>query len=139
MAFELLDVDFDKDGDEFNSYLWISHEHPYQRFFCLFCPIQGEGPEARTVAIRQSAQRRLAQAKSDPHIVWQKAVNEDNKIVGGALWKIYDKNPFEGANGPTAFWYPEGEARDYASECLRQFEEMRAKIARRPQLCEYQS
>lgn len=44
-----------------------------------------------------------------------------SKIVGGCLWKWYDENLFpDGIPKPNVHWWPEGEAKDFCDEIVRQ-------------------
>lgn len=137
MPLRLQEVDYSKDFDELIECEWISYENPNQPFFALFFPIHGDGPDARAEAIKEGTARQLEWHKSDPTSYWQKVVNEEGKIVAGALWKICPTNPFEHEEHLEVSWYAEGGARDYVSQALKLFEAPRARMAQRPQVCMY--
>ncbi|KAJ3454635.1 hypothetical protein MRS44_013235 [Fusarium solani] len=76
---------------------------------------------------------RLAQFGSNELL--GKVIDDNGKIVGACLWKICPTNPFEKHDGYSeAYWYPEGETREYVSKCLEQFDAPRRKMGARPQL-----
>jgi hypothetical protein len=137
MPFALLEVDTATDFVELIECEWISYEKPDQTFFRLFCPIQGTGPTAREDSIKESTSRQLAWHLADPTSYWQKVVNEEDKIVAGALWKICPTNPFEhhDEDHSEVTWYPEGGQRDYVSQALERFDAPRMRMAQRPQVC----
>lgn len=134
MSFQLLDVK-DEDFDELIACLWESYENPNQSFFRLFCPIHGDGPNAREESLKASTEGMMASYKEEPESYWQKVVNEEGKIVGAGYWKIFEKNPFpEPAH--EVDWYPEGETREYVSECIHVMTTPRERMGRRPHICE---
>ncbi|KAK5988395.1 hypothetical protein PT974_12549 [Cladobotryum mycophilum] len=134
MPLTLAEADLDKDFDELMLCNWQSFENPSQNFFRLFAPIHGTGPTAREDVQRDFTQRQLAFHKMDPRGTWFKAVNDDGKIVGGALWKIFPTNPFEQPppGNFQAFWYPEGGQRDFVTAALHRINAFRSKAATRP-------
>jgi hypothetical protein len=136
MTFTLLEVDTATDFLDLIECQWISYENPFQNFFRMFCPLRGEGPEARAESLKESAMRQLKWHESDPTSYWGKVVDEKGRIVGACLWKICPSNPFEVPDDHTdAYWYPDGEAREYVSQCLEQFDAPRRKMGARPQVC----
>ncbi|KAK2764021.1 hypothetical protein FQN54_009640 [Arachnomyces sp. PD_36] len=103
---------------------WASFSNPPQPFFSIFFPILGTHPTARQDSILESTQRQIEWHNSDPTSYWQKIVDsETGDIAGGALWKICEKNPFEGVEGEevVAGWYPEGVRREFMSQALKQY------------------
>jgi hypothetical protein len=136
MPFKLLEVDMVTDFDEVIACQWSAYENPYQPFFRLFCPLHGDGPDSHAQSLKESTANQLEWYNSDPTSYWGKVVDDDGKIVGACLWKIYPNNPFEKPDGHSdADWYPEGETRDYVNECLLQFDAPRRKMGARPQVC----
>ncbi|CAM1509636.1 Fc.00g033750.m01.CDS01 [Cosmosporella sp. VM-42] len=135
MPFRFLDVDTTADFDEVINCQWSAYENPFQSFFRLFCPIHGDGPLSRVKSIKECTVRQLDWHNSDPTSYWGKVVDDNGKIVGACLWKICPINPFQKPDEHTeAYWYPEGEARDYVSKCLQAFDAPRRKMGARPQL-----
>ncbi|MCJ1310492.1 hypothetical protein MMC25_004156 [Agyrium rufum] len=134
--------------------MWESYEDPPQSLFHLFCPILGIGCGARARAIEESTKRMQAWHDAEPESYWQKVVDvESGKIVAGALWKIYKKNPFvkyniNGSGGSGidenggaahggeegAYWWPKGSRRNYVNQALEQFEKPQMELAARPHL-----
>ena len=136
MSYHVQDVDLDADFDELIKCLWAAWEIPYQGFFYLICPIHGTGPTARDEAIKESTARQLGWAKADPTGHWQKALSDDGKIIGGALWKVFPTNPFaKPAPSIPIYWYPEGDQRDFAAGVLKRLGMPRAEMAARPHVC----
>ena len=135
MGFSLEEVNA-TDFNELIACEWLSYENPYQSFFRLFCPIHGEGPEARAQWLAEATARQRAWHESDPASYWQKAVETDTgRIVGGALWKIYEQNPFAVAEQHEVSWYPADSTREFVSKALEQFDAPRVRMAQRPQVC----
>ncbi|KAH7121841.1 acyl-CoA N-acyltransferase [Dactylonectria estremocensis] len=133
MPFTLLEVDFAADFSDVIECQWLSYEQPLQKFFRMFCPLSGDGPAARAESLRESVAFQLDWHRTDPAGHWRKVVDENGKIVGACLWKIYKTNPFEKPDDHTgAEWYPEGETREYVNKCLEQFDAPRRGMAARP-------
>lgn len=136
MSFTLQEVDPAKDFAELIECEWDSYENPRQTFFRLFCPIHGTGSSARDDSLKEATSRQLYWHQSDPTSYWQKVVNENGKIVAGALWKICPTNPFAQADDHSEVsWYPKGGERDYVAHALKQFEAPRIEKGQRPQVC----
>lgn len=137
MPYTLNEVNPDKDFPELIAAEWESYENPHQTFFRLFCPVRGQGPNARLESLEECTRRQLEWHRSDPTSYWQKVTDDETgRIVGGALWKICPTDPFEHeSHGEEAYWYPEGGARDFVTQALGLFEAPRAKMGRRPQVC----
>ncbi|KAF4983788.1 hypothetical protein FZEAL_872 [Fusarium zealandicum] len=135
MRFTLLEADIVNDFDEIIQCQWSAYENPYQRFFRLFCPLRGDDPSARLESLEESTARQLDWHNTDPTSHWRKVVNDDGKIVGACLWKIYPTNPFEKVDDHCdASWHLEGETREYVVECLEQFDAPRRRMGARPQV-----
>lgn len=138
MPFTLSEVDPDKDFPELIACQWESYESPNQPFIRVFCPILGSGPNARAESLQKSTALQLAWHRVDPSSHWQKVTDsETGRIAGGALWKIYESNPFAETKDVEPDWYPEGSRRAFVKETLKQFGAPRATWARRPHLCKY--
>lgn len=136
MSYTLEEVDPEKDFAELIECEWESYENPDQTFFKLFCPIHGTGPSARADSVREATARQLDWHESDSTSYWQKVVNKEGKIVGGALWKICQTNPFEHPEDHSeVYWYPKGAQRDYVAQALKLFDAPRMRMAQRPQVC----
>ncbi|KAI9693903.1 MAG: hypothetical protein M1822_003174 [Bathelium mastoideum] len=127
----LEEVDITRDFPELISCEWESYEQPHQNFFRLFCPIFG----SREESLKECTERQLEWHTSDPTSYWQKVTDTNtNRIIAGALWKIYPTNPFGSAAHEEAYWYPQGGQRDYVTAALERFEAPRARLAPKPQL-----
>lgn len=136
MPFTLVEVASATDFIDVMECLWISYENPLQSFFRMFCPIRGDGPSARIDSLKESASRMWGEHESDPASYWRKVVDDNGTIVGACLWKIYQTNPFEKPDDHSEiYWHPEGEAREYVSQCLETMEAPREKMGARPQVC----
>lgn len=97
---------------------------PYMPSSSIFFPVAGYSLEERSVGVAASKERlwkeHLAANPATNHwiIVEEK---ESLKIVGGCLWKWHDENPFpDGIPTPSVYWWPEGEAREFCEEMIRQ-------------------
>lgn len=108
-------------------------ENPMQSMFRLFRPVLEPGPQADEASYQEFKHRMQFEYGADG--IWQKVINQDGKLVGGALWKIFYQNPFAKHQDETVYWYPEGGARDFASGALELFEGPRRKWGTRPQVC----
>lgn len=136
MDFRLVEVEDSLDFFDVIECQWQSYENPLQNFFRMFCPVRGEGDAARVASLRESASRQWEWHTSDPASHWFKVVDPLGKIAGACLWKIYTSNPFGKAGDHSeAYWYPEGEAREYVTKSLEQFDAPRRRLATRPQVC----
>ena len=77
-----------------------------------------------------------------------KAVDEDagGKVVGAAVWNVFEKNPYEGLlgegkgnedeGGLTADWWPEGPKREMADQVLMQLVGGRVEMMGKAHVCE---
>ncbi|TGO67680.1 hypothetical protein BOTNAR_0037g00170 [Botryotinia narcissicola] len=97
---------------------------PYMPSSSIFFPVAGYSLEERSAGIAASKERlwkeHLAANPATNHwiIVEEK---ESLRIVGGCLWKWHDGNPFpDGIPTPSVYWWPEGEAREFCEEMIRQ-------------------
>ena len=136
MPLRAAELDADADFDGLIACEWAAFEEPFQGILRIICPIVGTGPAARADSLKESTQRQLAWYKSDPAAHWQKAVDDDGRIVGGALWKVFGGNPFAKSSGrPAPTWQPEGPQRDFAGAVLERLDVSRKEKARRAQVC----
>ncbi|MCJ1426386.1 hypothetical protein MMC29_004289 [Sticta canariensis] len=127
----------DADFDEFVRLQWKSYEQPFNPFLILFCPTRGTGPTARADSMHESKERQLQWHKADPSSHWLLAVDTDTgKAIGGAEWNVHESDPF--AKKPeqpfTAYWWEEGEKREFAEQALGQWMGPRMERMRRPHL-----
>ena len=133
MTFQLSDVNLDTEFGELIECQWLAHENPFQPFYGLFCPIYESGHEA---SMKESTSRFLSWARHDPHERWLKVVDEKTgRIVGGALYKVYEGNPFAHESEEIVDWYPDDSRRDYVSQAIVQMDVPRMEMATRPQVC----
>jgi hypothetical protein len=115
---------------------WEAFENPFQSSIRLFCPVfNGD----RAAGVSKSTEDQHAQYKAESESTWIKVVDttDGDKIVGAALWKIYETNPFEKPNETEAIWYPEGIQRDFVTRALIQLFAPRVAMARRPHACKF--
>jgi hypothetical protein len=136
MNLKLEEVNIDVDFKELIACEWESYETPPQTFFRLFCPIRGTGPQAREESLTECTMRQLEWHRSDPTSYWQKVTDSaTDKIIAGALWKIYPTNPFEQPEHVDAHWFPKGGQRDFINHAIQRFEAPRSTMGQRPQVC----
>jgi hypothetical protein len=137
--FRLEELDPATDFPELVRVMLASYEDPPSTLYSLFCPVPGDGgPAARAAALAEHADRLADWHRSDPASVWHKAVDAaTGEIVAAALWKVHPTAPFSGAeqHDSEAYWYPAGGQRDFASQAVQLFEEPRARMGNRPQVC----
>ncbi|KAI0541757.1 acyl-CoA N-acyltransferase [Xylaria digitata] len=135
MTFELQDIDPEVDFPALARCLFESYENPLQKFFHAFFPIHGTGVEAREEAVEEAAERLKLWRIHDPTSYWQKAVDtETGRIVGGALWNIYEENPFVNPQPPTVTWFPPGGSRTFVEKVLENHARPRSKAAQKPHI-----
>ncbi|EDN95029.1 predicted protein [Sclerotinia sclerotiorum 1980 UF-70] len=97
---------------------------PYMPSSSIFFPVSGYSLEDRAAGIAASQERlwkeHLAADPATNHWIIVKE-NASSKIVGGCLWKWHDGNPFpDGIPKPNVYWWPEGEAKEFCEEMIRQ-------------------
>lgn len=105
------------------------------------CPTlpSANGPDARASSMQECKKRQLAWHKEDPFSHWLKIVDTGTQnIIGCAQWNILKTNPYEiGRDDTSAYWWPEGEGRNFASTALEQWFGPRDKILNTPHLCKF--
>ncbi|ENH62193.1 hypothetical protein FOC1_g10015157 [Fusarium oxysporum f. sp. cubense race 1] len=132
MTLKLIEVDTATDFEELIACQWASYENPLQPFFRMFCPLNAS---THAESLKESVALQLKWHNEDPTSYWAKVVNDDGKIVGGCLWKIYSENPFDTDEDHSyAYWQPEGERREFITQALKQFDAPRARMGARPQV-----
>lgn len=137
MPLELQEVTSDADFDELIPLQWISYEQPFNPFLIIFCPTRGTDPTARAESIQESKERQLQWHKADPSSHWLKVVDTDTgKVIGGAEWNVHESDPY--AKPPeqpfTAYWWEEGEKRQFVDAALGQWMAPRMERMRKPHL-----
>ncbi|MCJ1261563.1 hypothetical protein MMC22_001428 [Lobaria immixta] len=137
MPLELQEATSDADFDELVPLQWISYEQPFNPFVILICPTRGTGPTARAESMQESKERQLQWHKADPSSHWLKVVDSDTgKVIGGAEWKVHESDPY--AKPPeqpfTAYWWEEGEKRQFVDAALDQWMAPRMERMRKPHL-----
>ena len=102
----------------------------------IFFPTFGTEAQDRERAIAESKERLWKGHEMDPSSHWIYVVDgedEQERIVGGCQWRIYEKNPFPGPNAKAnATWWPEGTGRDFVSEVASQCHAPRKTWMARP-------
>ena len=130
---------------------WESHispPNPHNGVWEFLCPVFGTHPTAREEAIQASLARQYGRHERDPTSHWVKAVDEDagGKVVGAAVWNVFEKNPYEGLGEGkgnedegglmTAGWWPEGPKREMADQVLMQLVGGRVEMMGKAHVCE---
>ena len=138
MPLSLLLVTSDAEFDDIIDCEWTSYETPHNPAWKFFYPAWGPNPSDRAAAIQESKTRQIKFHHSKPSSNWVKVVDDDTgKVVGAALWHIYEEDPFK--NPPdekmTCFWWPEGPKRDMADQMMRQVMRPRVERMSKPHLC----
>ncbi|TGO17540.1 hypothetical protein BTUL_0016g00030 [Botrytis tulipae] len=135
MTLQLQPIDFEVDFPALTRCLFESYESPLQKFFHLWFPIHGTSDNAREDAINEAATRLKLWHTHDPSSYWQKVVDTENgRIAGGALWKIYNENPFENPPPSTVTWFPNDSSRKYVEQALQTHSRPRYKVAQKPHI-----
>ncbi|KAI1149591.1 acyl-CoA N-acyltransferase [Nemania diffusa] len=135
MALQVQDIDTEVDFPALARCLFESYEDPPQKFFHIFFPIHGTDDEAREEAIKEAAERLKLWHTQDPTSYWQKVVDTSTgKIAGGAVWNIYEENPFANPNPPAVTWFPAGGSRMFVEKALENHAGPRSRVAQKPHI-----
>jgi hypothetical protein len=145
-----IEVAQDADMSELVAVLWDSFERPYQGILRNFFPILNNDREASLLAAIEG--QREEYKDSYPELIWLKVTHhadgEDTKgkIVGGAKWYFFQRNPFVPKPGsdhdPTAeeaVWYPEGPGRTFATAVMHAIDKPRMTVDQGPHACKQSS
>lgn len=136
MSLKLQDIDTSVDFPALARCMIESYEEPDQPLIQLWFPIHGNDHEAREESIREAADRLKRWHNEDPTSSWQKIVDEKTgRFAGGALWSIYNENPFSNHKPPQAPWFPNDGSREYAEQALMTHVTPRTRYARRAHVC----
>ena len=138
MPLVLEEADLDRDYNGLFEAEWAAWTDPPQVMWTLMFPAEGSDPEAIEKSKKVAADRQLQFTRMDPHDRWLKVTDTDTgKIVAGAMWKIYDSNPYRAPQDQLdAFWWPEGhEMRNLANDMYNQLQVTRPKIAATAHAC----
>jgi len=126
------EVDSERDFPELIACEWSAFEHAKIHFFRLWCPIHGSGPDAYADSLAECTTRQREWHLKNPNSYWMKATDVNGKIVGGALWKYYEHDPTENDDYSSAYWYPEGGARDFVTKTMDLYDAPRRRMGKRP-------
>ena len=110
--------------------------HPFvQALWPVFEPTTEEPASAMVVAVKRQWQWHDA----DPTSHWYYVFDEvSGRGAGAAQWHFYETNPFAFAKGGPeldAYWWPEGDASDFATIMLQQTYGKRIDKMNRPHTC----
>lgn len=133
MPLEVHEIKTDADWEEIIRIEFLSYETPFNPFLVLFAPPLG----SREETIEETKVRQRQWHEADPTSRWIKVVDsETGKAIGGAQWNVYETNPFEKPPEKplTAYWWPEGEEREYVDQALGQWMTPRAQRMNKPHL-----
>ncbi|EED16410.1 GNAT family acetyltransferase, putative [Talaromyces stipitatus ATCC 10500] len=139
-----VEVAQDADMPELMEALWDAFEKPYQGVLRNFFPILNNDREASLLAATNG--QREEYKSSYPELIWLKVTyreddnqNSKGKIVGGAKWYFFQRNPFAPKPGsdhdPTAeeaVWYPEGPGRTFATAAMHALDKPRMTMGQGP-------
>ena len=139
MHLELSEVHDDSQFTEIMELHRAAFEDPYSKLWPLLYPEYGEGANARAAALADGVSRTTRLHRNDPNGHWIQVVDLDSKrVVGAARWIFSKRNPFEGTSlAVDSFWWPEGEKREFANICMKQFREPRYTKMQRPHACRF--
>lgn len=142
MPFQLLEV---KNDSEFQEIMEV-HRASFQsgeglRLWTLIYADPSDikdDPEGQAVALQEGIKRTIAKHRADPASHWIKVVeNDSNRVVGAARWVVATSNPHTSPPVADAFWWPEGEQREFANLLMKQFREAWYRQMQRPHICKY--
>ena len=138
MPFKLSEALIPHDHEALFATEWQAWTHPRNAMWELLSPVLESGPDAEAHAMAAASARQLKATLEDPADHWLKVVDtETGKIVGGALWKIYETNPYRApVPAVDASWWPEGdELRDLTNALFEQFNSPRVMKMQVPHVC----
>ncbi|KAK9239687.1 GNAT family acetyltransferase [Lipomyces kononenkoae] len=135
-----IEVAKDEDLYELMTILWRCFEDPYQAILRVYFPILNNDREASLLEATNG--QREEYKDSYPELIWLKVVDDKtNKVIAGAKWYFYERNPFlpspgdghgHDATSEEAVWYPEGVGRQFATLAMHAFEKPRITMGQRP-------
>ncbi|KAI9666260.1 MAG: hypothetical protein M1821_004195 [Bathelium mastoideum] len=133
MPFRVENVVSDADFEELLEVEITAFENPLSTIGLIYYPIFGEGPEARSAAIKECAQRAIARNRATPGTQWSKIIDEDTgKIVGASVWQFYESDPYTGTRDPEVTWWPEGEGKRFAQQFANELRRARVRYMAKP-------
>ena len=114
--------------------LWTSHHNPYRPSFQAFYPVFGATAADREAGILASKERIWKAHESNPASHWfYVEETKTGKVVGSTEWQLHERSPYvDGSPKLTAYWWPEGEGREFCTEMVRQAYAPRHRWLRRP-------
>ena len=142
MTFQVLEVDLSSsdDWEQFYAAQWEtwrmgSSSQPIWKL--MLPPNIGIGDDTEFEAMKASSARTLENSKADPHDHWVKVVDADTgEIVAGALWKIFDSNPYRAPFAPfDAVWHPPGQMRQMCNQMNTQLRACRPRFMAAAHAC----
>ena len=114
--------------------------HSFRHLWTLLYPTLSDSPDTRARALADSLARTIGLHKADPCSHWTKVTDTDSgRVVGAARWIISTSNPFKGLLVVDCLWWPEGERREFAEICMRQFRAPRFEKMQRDHVCRFLS
>ncbi|KAI0151791.1 hypothetical protein GGR57DRAFT_492808 [Xylariaceae sp. FL1272] len=135
MPLVLEDIDPEKDFPSIARCMFESYEDPPQPCIQLWFPIHGNDDDSRERAIEDAAKQLKQSNANDPTSYWQKIVDDESgRIAGGALWSIFEQNPFTNYEPRQAPWFPDDGSRAYAETALRIHVTPRLLCSQRPHI-----
>ena len=98
MQLRISEADLDTDWASLFAAEWAAWTDPPQAVWQLMFPVTSESANAEGLAMSAGSARQLAGSRADPRDRWVKAVDATSgQIVGAALWKFFDENPYRGS------------------------------------------
>ena len=137
--FQTLPLETEADFLEMMTACWEAFETPFEPFLRVVFYLSGPTPEDRRQSIQAAATMMKALQDMSPNSHWIKVIDTaTGKLVGAANWVVHKEDPYAGKeeSGPVvAFWWPEGEGRNYASKFLQQVEDAKRRLYNRAHIC----
>ena len=139
MVLQVSEAAISEDFDALFATQWEAWTHPRHAMWDLIYPVLETGSDAEAHPLQAALDRQREEALKDSSIRWLKVVDtEADAIVGGALWRMYNTNPFR-APLPSveATWWPEGsELRMLTNSLFKQFRVHRPKKMQVAHMCQ---
>lgn len=134
MPLKLVRLESDDEFDELVRCEFAAFEMPHIKLLDLYFP-RLNGREA---AIQSAIKLQSAWHRASPTSTWLKVIDTDNddQVVGGACWHVYDTDPYAVASQVDCNWFPSGEERDMANHLYnKQIRGPRTTYMRKPHVC----
>ena len=134
--YELKEAATQAEMDALFEIIWLAEHHPYEPFVSIFFPVFGATETDRQATIKASSKRLWNEHLANPASHWIYIEDTSTgQVVATTEWEVHEHNPFpDGPPKLEAYWWPEGEGREFCSLILNQVFMPRSSWVQRPNL-----